>query len=145
MKNSSQKLRFVIVGGMNTTIDFGVLFLLKTLGLPPIPSNIISTSCAFCFSFFANKKYTFKSNTANVKREVILFVLVTLFGLWVLQTVVIKLVQLLLAHVGLSDNSVLFIAKILATIVSLTWNYILYSRVVFPPNAPLHHRGTDGS
>lgn len=143
IKNNSQKLRFVFVGGMNTTIDFGILFLLKAFGLPAIPANIISTSCAFCFSFFANKNYTFKSTGTNIKREILLFVAVTLFGLWVLQTIVIQLVHVVLASTGLPDNSILFIAKILATIVSLTWNYILYSRVVFKTNTIAETKDTE--
>lgn len=132
IKNSSQKARFILVGGVNTAIDFGVLFLLKSLGLPAIPSNIISTTAAFCFSFFANKKYTFKANqTSNIKRQLFLFIVVTLFGLWILQTIVIKLALLLLTGIILPEAMALFIAKVCATVASLTWNYILYSRVVF--------------
>lgn len=131
IKNKSQKANFVIVGGINTAIDFGLLFSLKALGLPAIPANIISTFAAFCFSFFANKKYTFKTKQTNIKREIILFTVVTLFGLWVLQTVVIQLITILLAGVGLNDTVVLFVAKILATVTSLVWNYVMYSRVVF--------------
>jgi putative flippase GtrA len=131
IKNSSQKARFIAIGSINTCLDLGILFFLKSLGLPVIPSNIISTSAAFCFSFFANKKYTFKTGNANVKREIALFVVVTLFGLWVLQTIVIQIVSFLLSGSGLPAGVILFTAKILATVVSLTWNYTLYSRVVF--------------
>lgn len=131
IKNKSQKASFSIIGGINTVIDFGILFGLKALGLPAIPANIISTSAAFCFSFFANKKYTFKTTNSNIKREIILFTVVTLFGLWVLQSIVIKLVMSVLVGVDLPEATVLFIAKILATIASLIWNYVMYSRVVF--------------
>jgi putative flippase GtrA len=131
IKNSSQKIRFIAIGGINTAIDFGILFLLKSLGLPVVSANVISTSFAFCFSFFANKKYTFKTDKANIKRELILFIVVTLFGLWVLQAGVIYLVTFLLSSSVLPENVILFTAKILATVVSLTWNYTLYSRVVF--------------
>ncbi len=134
-KNSSQKARFLTVGVANTAIDFGLLFALKALGLPTINANMVSTTAAFCFSFFANKKYTFKSTGVNLKREVGLFIIVTLFGLWVLQTIVIKLVQGALSGSHLDDGIVLLIAKLLAVGVTLIWNYTLYSRVVFkkPP------------
>lgn len=131
IKNKTQKTRFIMVGGVNTLLDFGILFLLKSLGLPAISANIVSTSAAFCFSFFANKKYTFKTDSTNIRREIVLFVIVTLFGLWVLQTIVIKLISYLLSGVDIPENVTLLIAKLFATIVSLTWNYILYSRVVF--------------
>ncbi len=130
IKNSGEKVRYALVGSANTAIDFGLLFVLKTLGLPTITSNVISTTTAFCFSFFANKKYTFKTTDTNVKREVILFVLVTLFGLWVLQTLVIMTVQAIIGSF-LHGAESLFVAKLCATFVSLVWNYILYSRVVF--------------
>lgn len=131
IKDKEQKMRFVAVGGVNTVIDFGLLFLLSSLGLPVLIANIISTTTAFCFSFFANKKYTFKTSGTDVKREIFLFVIVTLFGLWVLQTIIIKLMIMSLSGVHLSDNAALFIAKVIATMVTLVWNYIMYSRVVF--------------
>lgn len=134
IKNKAEKTRFAVVGGANTVIDFGLLFLLKTLGLPVIMSNIISTTSAFIFSFFANKKYTFKTTDTNVKREIILFILVTLFGLWVLQTLVISLITSSLSYAHLPSGTTLFLAKAGATFVSLTWNYVLYSRVVFNKN-----------
>jgi putative flippase GtrA len=131
LKNSSTKARFLVVGGANTAIDFGLLFLLKAFGLPAISANIISTTTAFCFSFFANKKYTFKTSDTNIKREIALFIVVTLFGLWVLQTLVIGAVTSFLQNTSLSQEVLLLIAKLCATIVSLIWNYVMYSRVVF--------------
>jgi putative flippase GtrA len=131
IKNSSQKVRYILVGLINTAIDFSLLFFLKSLGLPAIPSNVISTTCAFCFSFFANKKYTFKSANSSLIREIALFIAVTLFGLWILQTIVINLITASLAGFNLPDNIVLLGAKLVATAVSMVWNYILYSRLVF--------------
>lgn len=129
--NIGTKLRFGTVGAANTAIDFGLLFILRALGLPVISANVISTTAAFCFSFFANKKYTFRSKGGNLKRQIVLFVIVTLFGLWVLQNAVMQLVLLPLSGLGLSSETSLLIAKAIATLVSLVWNYIMYSRVVF--------------
>jgi len=134
----STKFRFVLVGGLNTTIDFSVLFILKALGLPAIGANIISTATAFCFSFFANKKYTFKAN-GDTKRQIVSFILVNLFGLWVLQTIIIQAVSLLLTPANLSLEMTLLIAKLIATIATLIWNYFMYSRVVFKPHADNRH------
>jgi putative flippase GtrA len=131
VKNSSQKIRFIAIGGINTALDFGILFVLRAFGLPAVSANVVSTSVAFCFSFFANKKYTFKTTNNNIKREFVLFIVVTLFGLWVLQTIVILYITFLLAGTALADSIIVLIAKVIATIVSLTWNYVLYSRVVF--------------
>ncbi len=131
LKNS-KVVRFALVGGFNTALDFGLLFLLsKVFGLPVSAANIISTTIAFLCSFALNKNFTFRTTDTSVKRELILFVVVTLFGLWVLQNLVIWAVSPLLASFGLQSNLVLLLAKLLATIVSLIWNFVLYDRVVF--------------
>ncbi len=131
MKNKRQLLRFGVVGGINTALDFGLLFVFKAFGLPIGFANILSTGIAFVFSFFANKKYTFKTSGTNVVREMILFVIVTLFGLWVLQTAIIQLTLPWLTGFIKQQELALLVAKLLATVVSLIWNYLLYSRIVF--------------
>jgi putative flippase GtrA len=131
LKNKDQKLRFGAVGVINTLIDMGLLFTLKAFGLPTIPANIISTTAAFCFSFFANKKYTFHTTKTNVRREILLFIIVTLFGLWVIQTIVIQIITFLLVSTSLSSDLILLAAKATAILASLIWNYTLYSRIVF--------------
>ncbi len=131
LKKHAEKLRFAIVGGANTLLDFAVLFLLVGMGLDRIPANFISTSIAFVFSFFVNKSFTFKSSGGNAKKQFVLFIVITIFSLWVLQPIVIVIVSWLLAGIGLTSAVTLFIAKLLATVASLIWNYIFYSRFVF--------------
>ena len=131
IKNNPQVLRFSAVGIVNTAIDFGLLFTFKALGLPVITANIMSSTTAFAFSFFANKKYTFKSHGGSLVREIILFTVVTLFGLWVLQSVVIYVTYPWISGLTHSTSSGLLISKLIATIASLLWNYTLYSLVVF--------------
>ena len=128
LKKHESKFRYALVGGANTAIDFVLLFILNSAGMNKYIANYISTSIAFLFSFFSNRSFAFKS-TGNAKKQFVSFTLVTLFGLWVLQPVVIWLITPLL---GSFDQSVgLFIAKVLATGVSLVWNYLFYSRLVF--------------
>lgn len=131
MKNKSQLIRFGLVGGVNTALDFGLLFALKSIGLTAMMANVFSTSIAFVFSFFANKKYTFKSSGTNIVREMVLFVVVTLSGLWVLQTGVIWLALPHLSKLLGSPEVGLLVTKLIATAVSMTWNYILYDKLVF--------------
>lgn len=131
----AEKFRFALVGGFNTALDFGILFFLTSLGIDKLVANFISTSIAFVFSFFANKTFTFKTTSGDAKREFMSFMIVTLFGLWVLQPLVISGVSALLHSTNLSTAVVLLIAKLIATVVSLIWNYLLYSRVVFRKQA----------
>ncbi len=127
-------MRFLAVGGLNTLLDFGLLFAFKSLGPPIVTSNILSTTAAFCFSFVANKKFTFKTSGTNIRREIILFIIVTLFGLWVLQTIIILPLTYLLTAYQLPNDVALFISKLIATAATMVWNYLLYSRVVFRHN-----------
>lgn len=126
-----QKVRFGMVGIANTALDFALLFLFVHLGLGVILANILSTGTAFTFSFFVNKSFTFKNTGGNKIKQFALFVVITLIGLWVLQPLVILAVSALLAPLSWEAALVLFIAKLFATVVSLIWNYLLYSRLVF--------------
>ena len=100
-------------------------------GIDKFVANIISSTTAFVFSFFANKKYTFQTTDTNIRREMILFVVVTLFGLWVLQNFVIWLFMPFATTLLHNNAYALLASKLLATVVSMTWNYFLYSKVVF--------------
>lgn len=125
--------RFVVVGVVNTAIDFVVLFLLTSLGMGMFLANVISTSIAFTFSFIANRSFTFRSG-GDVKSQMVKFVAVTLMGLWLLQPAVIWLVTTVAG--GLMPAAVsLLLGKGCATVVSMLWNYVLYARFVFPPSA----------
>lgn len=131
-KKYAKLLRFLLVGGINTAIDIGgLLALVIYWNMPKEAANIISTGIAFCFSFFANRSFTFHSTDDKRIRQFILFTLVTLFGLWVIQTGIICLLSPLLMSLGFTSNTALIVAKIIATIATLVWNYALYSRVVF--------------
>lgn len=131
LKKHAEKLRFAIVGGANTALDFIVLFGLTFLGLDKIAANYISTSIALIFSFFANKQFTFKDKSKNSKKQFVVFLVITLIGLWAIQPVIIWGVTTMLAGVIPSEAVNLFIAKLIATVASLIWNYVLYSRFVF--------------
>lgn len=131
IKKHAEKLRFAVVGVANTVLDFAILFLLVNLGLDKIPANFISTGISFIFSFFVNKSFTFKSKEGNVAKQFAIFILVTIIALWVIQPLIIWGITAALAPSGMNDQLALFIAKVIATIGSLIWNYIFYSRLVF--------------
>ena len=133
LKKHETKLRFGIIGAINTMLDFGLLFVFSSLfGIPRGFANMLSTSISFIFSFFANKRYTFKSSSKeNVVREMVLFTVVTLFGLWVIQGLIIHFLTPVIINLGTTEELALLASKLVATVASLIWNYLLYSRVVF--------------
>jgi len=137
---AKKPLRFVLVGLLNTAIDFGLLFALRAVGLPIVPANMISTGAALAFSFFANRSFTFGAGHGSAVRQAVAFLAVTLFCLWVLQPLVLLGGNALLAETW-GSSAALLASKIAATVVSMVWNYLLYDRVVFRgrtarPDAP---------
>lgn len=130
LKKHEQKIRYGIVGIANTAFDFILLFAFVALGVDKIVANFFSTGIAMVVSFFANKQFTFKNN-GKQKRQFVLFIAVTVFGMWVIQPIIIWGVTHSLNPYMNNPAAELFIAKTLATGASLIWNYYMYSRLVF--------------
>lgn len=140
MKNLLKKLKnnqafwFSVIGGINTALDFIILFVLASFGVKIFIANFFSTGTTFIISFLVNKKITFKSVSNNKKeliREMVLFILVTLFGLWVIQNIVISTAMPIFENLLKNKRISLLLSKLIATIFSLIWNFILYKKVVF--------------
>ena len=133
LKKHETKLRFGAIGVVNTALDFGLLFVFSSIfSIPRGFANMLSTSISFIFSFFANKRYTFNSSSKeNIVREMVLFTVVTLFGLWVIQGLIIHFLTPVIINLGTTEELALLASKLIATVASLIWNYLLYSRVVF--------------
>ena len=140
MKNLLKKLKnnqafwFSVIGGINTVLDFIILFVLTSFGAKIFIANIFSTGITFIISFLMNKKITFKSVSSNKKeliREMLLFIIVTLFGLWVIQNIVISISIPIFENLLKNKQISLLLSKLIATIFSLIWNFILYKKVVF--------------
>jgi len=125
------KVRFIIVGGANTALDFLLLFLFVNLGINKIGANYLSTGISLIFSFFANKSFTFKNKSANARKQFAAFLVVTITGLWVIQPIIIWASSSALESFITNESVLLFVAKLIATVASLTWNYLLYSRLIF--------------
>ena len=139
--------KFGAVGILNTLIDFSIYnFCLKFLEFSTVGANTVSTTIAMVFSFTANRKVVFKDGSGSVRRQAVLFFVVTAFGLYVLQNGVIHIltdlwrapleaVVRVIRSFGITvladDFYINNMAKVIGTVVSLTWNYIMYKKVVF--------------
>ncbi len=131
IKNNQQKLRFAAVGAVNTTIDFGIFSVLVLTGVPSIVANYPATTIALVFSYFANKRFTFRSSSPRIIHTMALFFGVTLVGLWIIQPVIIHFLEPGLKEWIGQDYLGSLVAKVCATCTTLCWNYILYKRLVF--------------
>lgn len=141
--------KFGLVGILNTAVDFIIFNVLtnRKVGLKKIPANLISTSIAMLLSFTLNRGFVFNATGGNIYIQSLEFFAITALGLYVLQNIVIwflldiwewpvdlawKVVQLVKLDKYISRD---FIrknaAKAAATLVSLTWNYLMFSFIVF--------------
>lgn len=131
--------KFVMVGFINTGIDFGVLNLLMFLtaiysGRWIILLNSISFTVAVINSYLWNKYWTFKkqgSETGQVAREFSQFLVVSIVGMLLNSGIVYGISTFTPALFGLSSALWTNFAKILATVVSMSWNFIGYKFIVF--------------
>lgn len=132
-----QKVRFGLVGVINTAVDFIVLnILVGVFGVPLIVSNIASTTAAMLTSFGLNKKVVFKGSEGSTRRQFILFFIVTLSAIWLVQsTVIFAVYSVLESSAGLPEPVILNLAKLAGISAGLVWNYVGYSRFVFTKNS----------
>ena len=130
-KANGIKFRFLSVGVVNTIVDFAILFVLVWLGIPKVIANIFSTTAAFLTSFTLNKRFTFQSKETNIAKEMSKFIAVTLFSIWVVQSLVIYLATPVFAYLFHNNELSLLFAKIAAVSAGMICNYFTYSRFVF--------------
>lgn len=130
-KITPRKIRFSLISSLATAIDFSILLTLTHLGLPLIAANLISTSISFVFSFFGSKKFAFKTADHHISREAVQFIVITLFGIWVIQPAIIWPIEGLLQTLGLNGVMVVVAAKLTASLATFFWNYLWYTRLVF--------------
>lgn len=131
IKIKRKEVRFGVVGAINTFVDFTSLFALSSFGLPVIAANLISTTVALVVSFSLNKNFVFKGVGGHFRQQIGLFILTTLFGLWILQPIIFLAIDRWVFFDTDSSSVTLLFSKICATFVTLIWNYITYSRIVF--------------
>ncbi len=136
----AQLAKFAAVGACNTGIDFGVLNLLSWLtgiygGSRLAPINLPGFALSLINSYVLNKYWTFKGNAREVSgRELGTFTLTSLIGLAINTAVVVGMTSLLTAPLPLDPQLWENLAKVVATGVSLTWNFVGYKYLVFAPS-----------
>lgn len=130
---------FSLIGIFNTLFDLFLYVIFFNLTHSILVANVIATSAALIGSYFLNSRLTFKSKKWTIKGFA-LFVAVTVFGLWFLQTGVIYLITPLVDSIpeflwhlfGPFEATAKVVApKIFATVVTFVWNFLWYNKVIF--------------
>lgn len=112
-----QIIKFLIVGGIATLIDWLIYFVLYNyFNMEPLYANIISFSTSTVYNFFASIKFVFKVDERNKKRNFIIFVTFSLIGLLLSELIIYFLIN------KLNINKML--AKIIATVFIMVFNFV---------------------
>ena len=139
----SQKVRFLIAGCTNTAIDFLILnTLVLLLGLPTLVANVFSVLVGITISYALNHFFVFRHPGRVSVATFAKFFLVTGFSSLVLQSAIIygfevffdtRFGNSLLFLPSSGENAFLAIniAKAVAVLVGLVWNFCMYKFVVF--------------
>lgn len=127
MEQYSSLIRYGIVGGINTAVDFGVFTLLTgLLRVSPGSSQALAYSAGVCNSFLMNKFWTFGSRKNDKKKtswQLLQFVVVNLFTMGIS----IYALHILTEYMGINT----YISKICITLLTLILNYLGYKLWVF--------------
>lgn len=134
---AGQLLRFAIIGGINTLVDFAILNALSWVtgiysGDGIIILNIISFTVAVVNSYFLNKRWAFQDPSGGAgSRKFTLFLAVSVIGAMI-NTATVRIITTNVDPVlGLAPELWLNAAKAAATGLSLIWNFVGYKFWVF--------------
>lgn len=147
--------KFGIIGVLNTLVDYTIFIALTKIFSIPLDSvwtaKLPSGAIAMVFSFVMNRIWVFESKGKDVAKQAATFFPVTMVGVFVIQTGLVQLfssqvpqagqlaygIGKTIGIVGLMPDlfTEVFVIKTvafgLATLASLSWNYLMYKYVVF--------------
>lgn len=134
-RNFNQIFKFAIVGFLNTSLDFGVLNLLSYFtgiysGFYIIFLNSAAFLVAVINSYFWNKYWTFNQQGGIKGEEFLKFIAVSFIGL-ALNSFLVYTITTFASFFDMTPQLLENFAKILATAVSLVWNFTGYKFFVF--------------
>lgn len=112
-----QFMKFGIVGVINTALDYLIYSaLIIVFHVHFLAANAVSFSLAVTNSYVLNRRWTFRSDNPDWKKEATKFFLVNLVGLGLSE----MFLKIFVHGLGVSP----FIAKLMAVVIVLGWNFI---------------------
>lgn len=152
-----QIAKFVLVGGLNTLVDWGILALLifffRKFFLTE-PNNVlfviftvtiayyslykaVSFILATLNSYIWNKFWTFKRQaTESVGKEFSQFIIISVIGFLINVGIASGIFKFIAPTGGLNFDQWAIVAAVVATAISMIWNFLGYKFIVFDINRP---------
>lgn len=146
-QTTQEVARFGLVGVINTLVDY-VLFIAFTIvfGIPLSRvwlAKYPSSAIAMIISYVLNRRFVFRSRQPAVRAEALRFFSTTVVGIFVIQNLLTQFLASdfqwfgeqafrVLGPLGLTESfTIKTVAFGLATIASLTWNFVTYKYWAF--------------
>ena len=112
-----QIIKFVIVGGIATIIDYIIFFILhELLKVPTLPSNITSFTISVIYNYIASVKWVFDVKKDDPKKQFIIFLILSIIGLLINTAIVYVTIDILKWYS--------LICKVIATGIVMVFNFI---------------------
>ena len=127
-----QFIKFSLIGGLNTIIDFSVLNFLMWLtkiyqGSLILLFNTISFTIAVINSYLWNKYWTFQEKgRKGIPVQFLKFLTISIIGVAINSSIVFSITTFISPIPGFSRGIWANLAKAIATIVGLIWNFLGY-------------------
>ena len=127
-----QFIRYVIVGITGFILEYTLFLVLRErLGIRELLSNIIVYTVIFWFNFLLNKFWSFKARN-NFKRQLLYYGILFFFNLIVGNILLFSGIRyLLVLWFGEGSWPVLYLPKILIMFFIVSWNFVLYKKVIY--------------
>lgn len=127
-----QFIRYVIVGLSGFILEYTLFLVLRDmLKINELLSNIMVYSVIFWFNFLLNKFFSFRSRN-NFKRQLFYYGILFVFNLVVGNILLFSGIRyLLVLSFGEGSWPVLYLPKILIMFFIVSWNFVLYKKVIY--------------
>ncbi|MDY5730815.1 MAG: GtrA family protein [Eubacteriales bacterium] len=122
---NKEVLLYLLFGVLTTVVNYIVFaFFRKVIILPLLVANTLAWIFAVLFAFFSNRKYVFESNSKQIGKELLQFVMAR-----ILSFILFDQLSLLLLVNVLHINE--FVAKLISNIFVVVFNYFASKWFIF--------------
>lgn len=120
----NQLIRYLITGFTAFGIEYSLYVVLyKLIGMNYVIASMIVYALVFLFSFFVNRKWSFKS-TGKLNRQLILYLLLFFFNLIVANAFLLKFLTDVLGINAL-------ISPFIKMACVVCWNFLIYKYIIY--------------
>lgn len=125
-----QILKFGVVGGISSVIDFGIYtVLIKVFGVNYLISGFFGFTISLIFNYIASMAFVFeRKEGADKRKEFIVFTVLSVIGLGLTELIIWMIVEgyrvIPAIHFALMDQWIEVFGKLVATGIVMVYNFV---------------------